>query len=122
MELLDLGGKFGDGSLDDGISDDVPDREVADTAGSDTKFLMPLDKLLEGTDVDDAPETDPTVGGCAHRAVLAGGVDGGGLALVGGHVGGGPACELELGVLRVVSACDVVVAFGEDGTVCRDED
>ena len=99
MELLDLGGKFGDRSLNDRISDDVLDSEVADLAWGDSKFLVLLDKLLGRVDV-----------------------DGGGLVLIGCELGGGPARELKLGVLRVVSACDVVVAFGEDGTVCRDED
>ena len=59
--------------------------------------------------------------GRTHRAVLAGGVDGGRPPLVRGEVRGRPAGEFELGVAGPVTAGHPVVVLGEHRAVAGDQ-
>src|SRR5690606_37835139 len=74
-----------------------------------------------GGDVDDATESDPTVGGGAHGAVLTRGVDGGASSLLGGQSGGRPAGEFELGMPGAVAARDPVAILGAYDTLGVDQ-
>ena len=65
----------------------------------------------------------PAVGGRAHRAVLARGVDGRTCAVARHHVRRCPAGQGELGVLRAVAGLhDAIAVLGQAATVGGDQD
>jgi hypothetical protein len=72
--------------------------------------------------VHDAPETDPCVGGSAHRAVLAGGVDARSDAPDRGQICCRPPGYGELGVLGEVTVPGPVAVLVEGSAVGADQD
>ena len=90
--------------------------------GGAPSSAQPRGQLLGGADVHDAAEPDPGVRGRAHRAVLTRGEDGGGGPVCRGHVGRGPAGQLELRVPgRVAHGVLAVAILGQDPAVRRDQ-
>src|SRR5690606_7084438 len=84
VEFPNLRLEFGNGAAHrDGVGD-LLDGEGGDWAGTDAPVVEPAAKLGGRSDVDDGAEADPGVGGGAHGAVFAGGVDG----ALGAHLGG----------------------------------
>ena len=71
---------------------------------------------------DDAAESDPGVRGGAHRAVLAGGVDGGVRTLGRRQVGRRPPRDGELGMAGGVAVGDPVAVFEQCPAVRVDQD
>src|SRR5690606_19550512 len=114
VEAADLVFEVGDGAADGHGGGDLLDGERGNGAGRDAPGAQPLAELRGGRDVDDVPEPDPGVGGGAHGAVLAGGVDGGGGALLGGEMSRGPAGELELRVAGAVGGGRAAAGLRED--------
>src|SRR5690606_7522757 len=85
------------------------------------ELAEPAGELLRRRDIDDAAEAHPSMGCGAHGAVLPGGVDGGGGALVWTHVRCRPTGEGELRVPRGIPPGDPVAVLGEDTAISGDE-
>lgn len=96
-ESGESGGQGGFGAFDYGAGQDGGDGEGVDRRHGGVDFTEPLRELRRGARIDDAAEADPAMGGGAHGAVFARGVDGGACAFGGRHVPGGPAGHLSLG-------------------------
>src|SRR5690606_8881540 len=108
VERPDLGGELVGRAAHGYARRDVADRERAHGSGRHAPLVEPADELRRARRVDDRAEPDPRVRRAAHRAVLAGRVDGRGAPLLGGQVLGGPAGDLELRVPGRVAVLDTV--------------
>src|SRR5690606_4080193 len=90
-------------------------------AGGDAPGIEPVLELGRGGDVDDPSQTDPGMGGGAHGAVLARGVDRGSRPFLWGEVFGGPTGELELRMTGAVARRDSIAILGQDLSIGTDE-
>src|SRR5699024_414518 len=97
-------------------------RERRNRAGFEAPFSQPGDELLGGVHVHNVAEADPRVGGRAHRAVFAGGVDGCFRPLLRTHVLRRPPGEAEFRVPGLIAAGDPVAILGADVSRRVDED
>ena len=122
VEVAEAGGEGGVGAFDPAVGEDIGDRQSADGRGGYADFGQPAGQLPDGAGIDDAAEADPAMGGGAHRAMFAGGVDGGTGALFGRQVFGGPAGDVEFGVPGLVAVGGMVVAFEQYLAFGGDED
>src|SRR5690606_30279352 len=122
VQLLDLLGEFGGGPGDLHPGGDLLDGQRPHRRGGHTELVEPAGQLRGGGGVHDAAQAHPRVRGCAHRAVLPGGVDGGGGAFRRGHAFRGPARQLELGVPGAVPGGRAVAVLGQHGAVAGHED
>ena len=114
--LLELGGR----TVDRDVRGDRVDREHVDDQVGGAPRLAPREQPLGGDGVHDPAQTHPPVGGRAHRAVLAGGVDrAGGPDLRTER--GRPLRHRELGVLGLVARSVVVAARPQHGAVRVDQ-
>jgi hypothetical protein len=117
VQVADLRHQFRDRPLNDYAGSDLVDWQRVHWRCRNPQLAKPCGELLGRGHVHDAAETDPGVRSRAHRAVLAGGVDGRGLPLLGRQVCGRPAGQLELRVPGVVSGGHLVVTLSEHRAV-----
>gem|GEM_PF-369271 len=121
VQLSDLLGKFGNGTIDLDTGDDLLDRQRARRRRRHAQFAEPGHGLIRRARVDDPAEADPAMGCRAHRAVFARGVDGGAGALRGRQVFTRPAGQLELRMEGAVPGQHVVVVLEKDLAVGGDQ-
>src|SRR3954469_9223290 len=122
VQLADLVLELRCRAVDDRPGHDGPDRERRDRGWCLAPRGAPGAELLGAHGIHDPAQGRPAVRGRAHRAVLAGGVDGGRRALRRGEARAGPAGDGELRVLRRLEGQDVVVVLEEHGALARDQE